>query len=208
VITEVDDALCVLLGRALPEGTMVRLDPPKPTWQTERPSQAIDLFLFGLRDDPNGRESGWDEVRDDRGAVLSRRAPARRCELSYLVTARSAKVHEEHQLLDTALATLLFADRLPDDCLPESIAASGMPVYLRVATDGPGDLWSSLGMPARAAFVIILSAPFVPAAETDIAKPAEQISLRSEQRSRPTAVPNGLAPAGEKRWRRVPAGGK
>jgi len=31
VITEVDEALCVLLGRSLPEGTMVRLDPPKPT---------------------------------------------------------------------------------------------------------------------------------------------------------------------------------
>src|SRR2546429_4883372 len=92
VITEVDDALCVLLGRSLPEGTMVRLDPPKPTWQTERPSKAIDLFLFGLHDDPRGPQSGFDEVRDTRRAALFPQEPARRCELSYLVTARSPQI--------------------------------------------------------------------------------------------------------------------
>ncbi|GGS37626.1 Pvc16 family protein [Actinokineospora fastidiosa] len=195
MITEVDDALCVLIGRALPEGTAVRLDPPKPTWQTERPSAAIDLFLFGLHDDPRGRESGWDDIRDERGAVRSRRAPARRCVLSYLVTARAAKVGDEHRLLDLALRAILFADAIPPDCF-ESDADE--PVTLALSGDGPGDLWSSLGMPARAAFVFTASAAYLPASDEDIAPPAEKLALRSGQN-----VPGALSPSAPKRWVRA-----
>lgn len=197
MITDVDDALCVLIGRALPEGAAVRLDPPKPTWQTERPSAAIDLFLFGLNDDPRGRESGWDEVRDERGAVRARRAPSRRCVLSYLVTARAPKVGEEHALLGLALRAVLFADTIPADCLHGELA-DGEPVPLTVSPDGPGDLWSSLGMPARAAFVLTASAAFQAPPETGVAPPAEKLALRSGQ-----SVPAPLAPAAPKRWVRT-----
>lgn len=197
VISEVDDALCVLIGRALPEGAAVRLDPPKPTWQTERPSAAIDLFLFGLHNDPSGRESGWDDIRDERGAVRSRRAPSRRCVLSYLVTARAPKVGEEHTLLGLALRALLFADAIPRDCLHGELA-DGEPVALSVSTGGPGDLWSSLGMPARAAFVLTASAAFTAEPDTEVAPPAEKLSLASGQ-----AVPGPLAPSAPRRWVRT-----
>jgi hypothetical protein len=201
VITEVDEALCVLLGRSLPEGTMVRLDPPKPTWETERPTNAIDLFLYGLHDDPSGRESGWADERDDRGAVLARREPNRRCSLSYLVTARAEKVNEEHLLLGAALRTMLFTDSLPEDCMPESLAAAGAPVLIKIANTDPGALWSNLGMPARASFAITVSAPFLPAADTDIAPPAEKLRLNSGQNV-PARGP--LAPAQPRRWVRTP----
>lgn len=202
MITEVDEALCVLLGRALPEGTMVRLDAPKPTWETEKPSNAIDLFLFGLRDDPGGRESGWDEARDERGAVVARRDPVRRCALSYLVTARAPKINEEHLLLGVALRTMIFTDQLPADCMPATLADLGAPVFIRVAETEPGTLWSNLGMPARAAFAITVSAPFVPEPDTDLAPPAEKIRLDAGQGVTPPRGP--LAPNGPKRWVRTP----
>lgn len=147
MITEVDDALCKLFGRQMPEGTVVRLDPPKPTWQTERPSNTIDLFLFGLRDDTGAPPQG---------------EPVRRCELSYLVTARAERIHEEHRLLDRALRTAMFAGTLPDDHVPASLVVPDQPVYLRIADTGPGSLWTSLGMPARAAFVMNVSVPVLP----------------------------------------------
>lgn len=201
VITEVDEALCVLLGRSLPEGTMVRLDPPKPTWETERPSKAIDLFLFGLRDDRSGRESGWADERDDRGAVRARREPNRRCVLSYLVTARAEKVNEEHELLAAALRTMLFTDSLPEDCMPAALAAAGAPVQLSISDTDPGALWSNLGMPARASFAIAVSAPFLPEADTDLAPPAEKIRLDSGQN---VPARGSLAPAQPRRWVRTP----
>ena len=204
VITEVDEALCVLLGRSLPEGTMVRLDPPKPTWETERPSSAIDLFLFGLHDDPSGRESGWADERDERGAVTSRREPNRRCSLSYLVTARAPKINEEHLLLGVALRTMLFTDSLPVDCMPDALAAVGAPVFIRIADTDPGALWSNLGMPARAAFAVTVSAPFLPEPETEIAPPAEKLRLSSGQQVEQPPARGPLAPARPKHWVRTP----
>ena len=202
MITEVDEALCVLLGRSLPEGTMVRLDPPKPTWETERPANAIDLFLYGLHDDRDGRESGFADERDDRGTVLSRQEPARRCSLSYLVTARAPKINEEHLLLSVALRTMMFTDALPPDCMPEALAAVGAPVLIRIADTDPGALWSNLGMPARAAFAITVSTPFLPEPDTDIAPPAEKIHLDAAQK--PGAPRGPLAPAQPRRWVRTP----
>jgi hypothetical protein len=201
VITEVDEALCVLLGRSLPEGTMVRLDPPKPTWETERPSNAIDLFLFGLHDDPSGRESGFADERDESGAVAARREPNRRCSLSYLVTARAQKINEEHLLLGVALRTMLFTDSLPVDCMPDALAAAGAPVFIRIAATDPGSLWTNLGMPARAAFAITVSAPFLPDPDTEIAPPAEKLRLNAGQQL-PKRGP--LAPAQPRRWVRTP----
>ncbi|MFL6126516.1 Pvc16 family protein [Actinophytocola sp.] len=202
MITEVDEALCVLLGRSLPDGTMVRLDPPKPTWETERPSNAIDLFLYGLHDDRDGRESGSADQRDGRGVVTSRREPVRRCSLSYLVTARAPKINEEHLLLAVALRTMMFTDTLPTDCMPEALASVGAPVFIRIADSDPGALWSNLGMPARAAFAISVSAPFLPEPDTEIAPPAEKIRLDADQKKKAPAGP--LAPTQPRRWVRTP----
>jgi hypothetical protein len=203
VITEVDEALCVLLGRSLPEGTMVRLDPPKPTWETERPSNAIDLFLYGMHNDRDGRESGVVDQRNERGTVQSRQEPSRRCSLSYLVTARAPKISEEHLLLSVALRTMMFTDALPVDCMPDELSSVGEPVFIRIADTDPGGLWSNLGMPARAAFGITVSAPFLPEPDTDIAPPAEKMRLDSGQKKR-TAPRGPLAPAEPRRWVRTP----
>jgi hypothetical protein len=143
VITQVDEALCRLLGRSLPPGTAIRLDPPKPIWHTEAPALAVDLFLFGLYQDPSGPEG------------------ARRCRLCYLVTARAARVDEEHALLDHALRTMLFTDVVPAECFTDGFTGGGKPVLLNVANTGAGELWTSLGMPARAAFVLEVSVPIL-----------------------------------------------
>ncbi|WP_020668127.1 Pvc16 family protein [Amycolatopsis nigrescens] len=140
MINEVNEALCLLLGRELPPGAAVRLDPPKPTWQTETPSDAVDLFLFGLY-----RDADEDGVR--------------RCRLSYLVTARAARVDDEHRLLDQALRTAMRTETVPKDCFGTGFADGGQPVRLDLAETGPGALWTNLGMPARAAFVLEVSVP-------------------------------------------------
>ena len=211
MIAEVDEALCRALARVLPKGTVVRLDPPKPTWQTEKPSQAIDLFLFNLAGDERGAASGFEEVRDPNGRVLSRSEPPRRYRLSYLVTARAPKIAEEHELLDTALRALTDGESLPESCLPEALLETGMPVIVDLDPAGPGDLWTSLGMPARAAFVLTVSAPHRPQPDTELAPPAEIMHLTHDmefgRRNGPGAAPadgsrpNG--PATEKRWKRV-----
>ena len=133
MIAQVDEALCRLLRARLPAGTQIRLDPPKPTWQTASQVRSVELFLFALHD-----------AVGEGGEGEGKRA-ARRCALSYLVTARAAEVREEHDLLDAALCAVLDAEESPQ-------------VRLRLAPTDPTGLWTSLGMPARAGFVLLVTA--------------------------------------------------
>ncbi|WP_329052032.1 DUF4255 domain-containing protein [Amycolatopsis sp. NBC_01488] len=135
MIAQVDAALCRLLRPCLPAGTRIRLDPPKPTWQTESQVRSVELFLFALHD-------AVEEEREGKRA-------ARRCALSYLVTARAAQVEEEHDLLDAALHAVLDAE-------PSCESASS--IRMALATTDPTGLWTSLGIPARAGFVLRVTA--------------------------------------------------
>lgn len=139
MITQVDEALCLLIAPHLPEGTVVRLDPPKPTWQTETRVSSVDLFLFAL----HGAAPKDGAVRE------------KRCELSYLVTARADKVKDEHTLLDRSLAILLGTGVLPVDTEEGSLQ-----LRLALSRTDPTGLWVSLGMPARAAFVVTVTAEY------------------------------------------------
>jgi hypothetical protein len=134
MIAQVDEALCRLLRPRLPAGTQIRLDPPKPTWQTESQVRSVELFLFALHD-------AVGEGNEGEGKRV-----ARRCALSYLVTARAGQVREEHDLLDAALRAVLDSERLP--------AESASPMRMALAATDPTTLWTSLGMPARAGFVL------------------------------------------------------
>ncbi|AUI63552.1 hypothetical protein [Amycolatopsis sp. BJA-103] len=135
MISQVDEALCLLIAPHLPEGTVVRLDPPKPTWQTETQVSSVDLFLFAL----HGTGPGTGAVR------------AKRCELSYLVTARADKVRDEHTLLDRSLRALIRTEFLMVD---------EQPFPLALGKTDPTGLWVSLGLPARAAFVVTVTAEY------------------------------------------------
>ncbi|GAB3709260.1 hypothetical protein GCM10027598_14270 [Amycolatopsis oliviviridis] len=135
MITQVDEALCRLIAPHLPEGTVVRLDPPKPTWQTETPVSTVDLFLFALHDAGPGT-----------GVVR-----AKRCELSYLITARADKVRDEHTLLDRSLRALLWT---------EFLMVGDQPLRLAIGKADPTRLWVGLGLPARAAFVVTVTAEY------------------------------------------------
>lgn len=134
MIAQVDEALCRLLRPRLPAGTQIRLDPPKPAWQTESRVRSVELFLYALRD-------GVGEGNEGEG-----KRAARRCALSYLVTARAGAVQDEHALLDA----VLDAGQLSEE--------SASPVRMFLAATDPTGLWTSLGMPARAGFVLLVTA--------------------------------------------------
>ncbi|MEC3978092.1 hypothetical protein [Amycolatopsis sp. H20-H5] len=138
MITQVDEALCRLIAPYLPAGTVIRLDPPKPTWQTEAQVSSVDLFLFALH---------------DAGAPAGVVRGGKRCALSYLVTARSDTVRGEHALLDGSLRALLETEQLRTE-----LAEECLPIGLSIGDLDPTGLWASLGMPARAAFVVTVTA--------------------------------------------------
>jgi|SRR6266536_5187282 len=157
MIAQVDEALCRMLRPQLPSGTQIRLDPPKPTWQTEPSVRSVELFLFALRNAVGEGAGGGRDAGADRAGVTR---PSRRCQLSYLVTARAEAVREEHLLLDAALHAVASAQRLPAKWLPADADRNCLPVWLAIADTDPTGLWASLGMPVRAGFVVSVTAGF------------------------------------------------
>ncbi|MCK2244047.1 MULTISPECIES: Pvc16 family protein [unclassified Crossiella] len=96
--------------------------------------------------------------------------PARDLELSYLVAARAGSVAGEHELLGEALDALTAQE-------------SGQPVAVRLAEHGVGGLWSALGMPARAAFVISVTATLPATPDAEGAAPGgTAVPLQSDSR--------------------------
>ncbi|MFD9891179.1 Pvc16 family protein [Amycolatopsis sp. NPDC059027] len=156
MITQVDAALCRLIRPHLPEGTEIRLDPPKPAWQHENRVRSVELFLFALHaaaEETPARGEARDGGRSAGAGGTGATRPARRCTLSYLVTARADRVHEEHTLLDAALHAVVAAGLLPAD-----VEEGCLPVRLSLAGTDPTGLWPSLGIPARAGFVVSVTA--------------------------------------------------
>ncbi|QUQ62587.1 Pvc16 family protein [Kutzneria sp. CA-103260] len=174
MIATVDQALCDLLRKRLPDGTAVLLGVP-----TE-PLAAVSLTLFGLRDDTRGRSAGWDDVRDADGTLLGRRPPTRRYELSYVVQAHAADPETEHDLLGRALIALTDED-------------TGLAYELRLADSLPCER----GFPPRAGFVLTVNAAYTPPIDTDLAKPADEMHMAVARTVRPL-----VPPANAKHWAR------
>ncbi len=172
MITTVDQALCDLLRKRLPDGTAVLLGAP-----TE-PLAAVSLTLLGLRDDARGQSAGWDDVRDADGTLLGRRPPTRRYELSYVVQAHGADPETEHDLLGQALIAL---------------TDEGIGLDTKIGDSLPCDR----GFPPRAGFVLTVNAAYVPPIDTDLAKPADEMHMAVARTVRPL-----VPPATAKRWAR------
>jgi hypothetical protein len=135
---------------------------------------AVRLALCWLREEPEGRQSGDQDVRAADGTLLGRQAPARRYELRYLVTATAGTVEAEHELLDAVLLAVTGLDALPAERLPAGIADTGLPVFLRVCAE---PALAAAGVPQCAGFELSVSAPLLPPLQTELAPPAAELAM-------------------------------
>jgi hypothetical protein len=180
VIHEVDEILQRLLHGAL-TGTDVEIafDAPTRDWAARRNAPAVDAYLYDIREDVHRRERGAMAVRDERGVVLRRRQPPRWFRLSYLVTAWTKRVEDEHRLLSAVLAALLPREVLTPAELTGSLAALGLTVSMSVAglhseARSLADIWSALGGELKPALDVVLTVPFPSLPEHAAAPPVTE----------------------------------
>jgi len=207
VLDDVDASLAAMLTRHLPEGTTVSFEAPCLAWVDAPPGkQVVNAFLYNLREEPDGRAADWEDVRDERGRVLGRQPPARRYELSYLVTAWAGDAALEHRLLSDVLRMAFAGEALPADCRVGSLAETGRPVLLRVVRQDPphppARVWADLGLPPRLVVDVAVSAPLVPPLVTELAPPAEGMHLGIGR-----GGPGGFVPTGPRGPQRPDASG-
>jgi hypothetical protein len=190
VIHDADRCLEAWLGSMLPPGVGVRFDAPDPAWARRPPERPfVDVFLYDIAEDIDGLSADSALVRDPDGRGVAWQPPVRRYRLSYLLTAWSADVSADHELLGNVMAGCAAAAIIPADCLRGVLLEAGLPVQLRcappqgnsgtasTAATGTAGLCLALGVPPRAALTLVVVAPVIPAASAEVAPPARSLDL-------------------------------
>jgi hypothetical protein len=208
VIHDVDRSLAAWMGTMLPPGTTIRLDAPDPAWGRHPPEQPfMDVFLYDIAEDVNGLSADVALVRDSDGRPVAWQPQARRYRLSYLVTAWSADVPADHEMLASVMSGCADAAVIPEEFLQGTLAGAGFPVEVQCAPPreareagtapaaiGTAGLCQALGGPPRAALVLALVAPLIPAPRTDVAPPARSLDLDTTLIARPADNQTVLLP--------------
>jgi Pvc16 N-terminal domain len=166
VIDDLDRTLEALLRTELPEPivsqvaiTFTAPDDQFPPTSVTPP--ALDLFLFGVRENTELRSNEMIVERDGDGGTTRRRAPVR-VACSYLVSAWASESSttpalDEHRLLGETIAALARHRTIPAPLLQGRLAGQDPP--LPATTLEPDraqtqvDIWRAFGGKPRAAFI-------------------------------------------------------
>jgi hypothetical protein len=179
VIHDLDDTLKELLVQKVPidpAAIDIKFEMPSKEWATGIARPTINLFLYDLRENHELRSNQRYLVRSG-GVASESRAPVR-IDLTYLITAWTADVSDEHQLLGRLLTTLLRYPLLPDEVLKGAMTIQPLPLQAWIAqperTPNAWDFWSSLDGRLKAAISYVVTASLEP-------HPAETLDLVTEK---------------------------
>jgi hypothetical protein len=167
VIHDVDATLKELLVQKMPldvSAVDVIFDMPNRDWSGRVTKPTLNLFLYDVRENHELRSHQRSLVRN--GAVGSERQGPVRMDLTYLISAWTTDMSDEHQLLGRVLTTLLRFPLLPDDVLKGSLVSQPLPVQGWIAqpdrTPNPWDFWGNMENRMKAALNFVLTASFEP----------------------------------------------
>lgn len=151
MINELDETIKEILiaeGGLDPTEVEISFDIPNREWSGGISKPTINCYLFDIRENRELRQSG---MQTDKGAPngASRRRPPMRVDLTYLLTAWTREVEDEHRLLWHVLRTLMRFGTLPPAHFQGALQEHELPIYTRIAmSDGvlksPGEFWTAL----------------------------------------------------------------
>jgi hypothetical protein len=172
MIHDLDDTLKELLVQKVPiDATKVdiKFEMPDKEWAKGVPKPTINLFLYDIRENHELRSNERYLSREGANGSVTR-APAR-VDLTYLITAWTSDVVDEHKLLGDLLKTLLRYPILPAEVLKGQIVNQSLPLRAWIAqpdrTPNVWDFWGALDgrLKAGISYVVTLAVePFPPEA--------------------------------------------
>lgn len=151
MIKDLDDTIEDLLvedGGISRDVADIRFDIPNREWSSGISRPTLNCYLFDIRENLDLRQQGrMLEAKNGREAV--RRQPALWFSLTYLITAWTRAVEDEHHLLWQTLLTLARFNALPAERLKGSLGQHEAPIYAAVARPdsvlkSPGEFWTAL----------------------------------------------------------------
>lgn len=172
MIHHLDATLKKLLMLKVPVDTAVvdiNFDMPTAEWSKKLSRPTMNLFLHDVRENLELRTPDRFLARTGDSHSL-RRGPVR-VDLTYLITAWTTDVADEHELLGRVLSTLVRFPILPDDVLEESMRTQPRPLQAWIArperTPNAWDIWGPVENRMKAALSYVITASVDP----DVAEP-------------------------------------
>lgn len=167
MIQDVDDTLKALLIHKVPidlAAIDISFEAPTKGWSSGVSRPTLNLFLYDIRENHELRSN--QRHRDVSG-------PARvRIDLCYMITAWTADVSDEHQLLGRVLTTLLQFPSLPADVLRGSMTSQPFALRAWIAqterTLNPWDFWGNVEHHMKVALNFVLTVALQPFPDGDM----------------------------------------
>jgi hypothetical protein len=171
MLPDLDQTLKQLLIRQVPldAGEVeVAFELPSRDWSGGLAKPTLNLYLYDIRENRDLRDNDWIVRRGNDDNTATKRRPPLRIDLSYLVTAWTAAVEDEHRLLWRVLAALLRHPVLPRDILQGELkeTVERLDVDIRTETaqpDGvfkdPGDFWTAIDNQLKPAINYVVTVP-------------------------------------------------
>lgn len=165
MLNDVDETLRQYLVADVPiERGEVDISFERPTreWSGRLSKPTLNLFMFDIRERTGYRDDTPQAVRLPTGAV-SQSLPARRVDLSYLVTAWTREPEDEHRVLGRVLASLYRGTEIPPQHFQGELRDSEYPLLGRIAPPDhlikPADLWGVMDNELRTSLTWVVTAP-------------------------------------------------
>ncbi|GAB4163444.1 MAG: hypothetical protein Fur005_23010 [Roseiflexaceae bacterium] len=154
MIHELDETIREILtkgGGLNPAEVDISFEIPNREWSTGISKPTLNCYLFDIRENRELRQYGMEAVGTGSGAQtrFARTRPSLRFDLTYLVTAWTRAVEDEHRLLWHALQTLTRFETLPQEYLQGNLREVESPISARTALPesvlkSPGEFWTAL----------------------------------------------------------------
>lgn len=147
-LDETIKAILVKAGELDPAQIDISFEIPNREWSAGIARPTLNCYLFDIRENRDLRQSGMQVERNGEGSPVRRRAPLR-LDLTYLITAWTRAVEDEHRLLWHALQTLMRFATLPEEYLQGALRGHSLPLHTRLAQGdsvlkSPGEFWTAL----------------------------------------------------------------
>jgi len=198
MLDDLDETLRTLLIEELPQviekierdGFDIRFDVPNREFKSRLAKPTLCVYLYNIQENRDLRGRTW-ERNHQNGSVATRRPPVR-LDCSYMITAWSNEVEDEHRLLTGAARVLFRNPILPRDVLKGALA-DGIEITTEVAQPESFkdivDIWSVLDNDLRPSVRVTVTVPL----DVDV----EYLTSRVRERELRYAQPTWTAPASE-----------
>ncbi|MEI6044980.1 MAG: Pvc16 family protein [Chloroflexota bacterium] len=151
MIEDLDETIRQLLIQKMPLNTTevdISFDVPDREWSGSISKPTINIYLHDIRENLELRQTGWNVARNIDG-TFSRSRPPGFYDMSYLITAWTTNVEDEHRLLWYVLATMVRYPVIPAEVYQGVLVNQNQTLSTKIAQpDGVlrnvADVWTAL----------------------------------------------------------------